>query len=399
MNPTSSFRRFMTLAVALSCILFARNLRAQADSTPASLPNVQVKEWLIIVCDPYRPRANAESLVDSSLPEFISDLRPRVPAAKLSDPSPIGLIRFFGQTDQKITVRLTTRVSGVFYGSWPDGRPRPAELLWRDLTLGSTPRQIMPLLSNQWINVLRNGGSALINSSDHSEKFLLYDVEFPFSLPLKLSGGKLPDDLIEAGNLGTTPLHDVVLYRPDRQHGGWTHGVIGEVPPATMSAPATSPSENSSVHMTPIESADPSRFLADDWKPRLAAWEIEPSDIDLIVRTLKAQALDDRAMTAVFRLDEADLSRVLTLEITPPPAKVSRVALVIARNIDPALSDLIDQLISQLGSPDWKQREAATDLLANYGPAAQSRLQAALGSKDQEIVVRAERLLRIGASR
>ena len=76
-------------------------------------------------------------------------------------------------------------------------------------------------------------------------------------------------------------------------------------------------------------------------------------------------------------MDDADLDRLLPIEIAPRPAKITRVALVIARNVDPALPDLIDQLISQLVDPDWKKREAASDLLASYGPAAEARLKVA----------------------
>ena len=146
MNLNMTLRRFMPLITAILWIFAASVLRAQNDRAPGTLPGVEVKEWMIVVADPYRPRASPGSLVGNSLPDFISDLRPKVAPAKQNEPSPIGLIRFFGQTDQKITVRLTTRVGGVFYGSWPDGRARPAELLWRDLTLDSPRRQIVPLL-------------------------------------------------------------------------------------------------------------------------------------------------------------------------------------------------------------------------------------------------------------
>jgi len=66
---------------------------------------------------------------------------------------------------------------------------------------------------------------------------------------------------------------------------------------------------------------------------------------------------------------------------------------VIARNIDPAVGDEIDQLIAQLANPSWEQREAASKQLADLGPAARPKLQAALQHKDVEVVWRAERLL------
>lgn len=47
----------------------------------------------------------------------------------------------------------------------------------------------------------------------------------------------------------------------------------------------------------------------------------------------------------------------------------------------------------QLGHDDWDTREAASKQLAELGPAARPKLQAALQSKDMEVVWRAERLL------
>jgi hypothetical protein len=103
--------------------------------------------------------------------------------------------------------------------------------------------------------------------------------------------------------------------------------------------------------------------------------------------------LDKKRLTAVYRLDPAELDRMLPLEVTPTPRKTVRVGLVIARNIDPSVGDEIDQLIAQLAHPDWEQREVAHKQLADLGAAARPKLQAALQQKDMEVVWRAERLL------
>src|SRR4029079_15577701 len=122
-------------------------------------------------------------------------------------------------------------------------------------------RQIVPLLATQWINVLRGGEGALLTTAEHSEKFLLYDVEFPFSLPLKLSGGNLPDEPVQVANLGTTPLHDVILYRTDRGHGGWTSAAVSELPSASVTAPVAAQDLSPSVRLTPVLGGDPAQFL------------------------------------------------------------------------------------------------------------------------------------------
>ena len=88
-----------------------------------------------------------------------------------------------------------------------------------------------------------------------------------------------------------------------------------------------------------------------------------------------------------------ELDRLLPLDVTPTPRKTVRVALVVVRGIDPAITDEIDGLITQLGDADWNVREAAYKQLAEFGAAAQPKLTEATRQKDLEVVYRAERLL------
>src|SRR5690242_17825409 len=64
---------------------------------------VEVKEWVIIVCDPYRPRANPAATVGCTLPPLIGSLRPPTAESRQTEPSPIGVIRFYGRSEQKFT--------------------------------------------------------------------------------------------------------------------------------------------------------------------------------------------------------------------------------------------------------------------------------------------------------
>jgi hypothetical protein len=129
------------------------------------------------------------------------------------------------------------------------------------------------------------------------------------------------------------------------------------------------------------------------WGKRLESSGVIAADVPLILRVLEKHALDPRRMTVVYQLEPAELDRLLPLEVTPTPTHTVRVGLVVARNIDPAVGDEINLLVSQLGSPDWEKRELASKQLAEFGSAARPRLQAALKEKDLEVVWRAERLL------
>jgi len=196
----------------------------------------------------------------------------------------------------------------------------------------------------------------------------------------------------ELTNKSDKPLHDLVLYRSSSQ-GQWSTAHADAVVPAPRpGVPATLPAEPEPMKFTPAGD-DPSRFLADDWTARLKSFQLQTADIDLILATLKIYALDQSQTTAVYRLDESVLDNLLPLKITPPPAHVRRIALVIARNIDPNVPRILDRLISQLGDPDWHKRDSASTTLARFGPVAAPRLRQALSNHDLEIVLRAERLL------
>jgi hypothetical protein len=95
----------------------------------------------------------------------------------------------------------------------------------------------------------------------------------------------------------------------------------------------------------------------------------------------------------IYRLDEAELDRLLPLEVSPTPARTVRVGLVVAKNIDPVMPAEVDRLVTQLGDPDWRARERASQALNALGPAARTQLQAATKHADAEIAIRAEKLL------
>ena len=87
-------------------------------------------------------------------------------------------------------------------------------------------------------------------------------------------------------------------------------------------------------------------------------------------------------------MDPAELDRILPLEVVPQPKKVSRIALVIVKGIDPAIDEELDQLIKKLGDPSWKIREAATAEIRKLGVAHKPRLEEAAKNNDTEVAFR-----------
>jgi hypothetical protein len=112
-----------------------------------------------------------------------------------------------------------------------------------------------------------------------------------------------------------------------------------------------------------------------------------------VLSILRQQALRRESAMLVYRLDEAQLEKLLPLEVTPYPDRLFRVGLVIVQDADPDLQSKVETLVAQLGDDQWKQRQAAQQQLAELGLAAKPKLEAALKHEDAEIVFRAEQLL------
>lgn len=129
------------------------------------------------------------------------------------------------------------------------------------------------------------------------------------------------------------------------------------------------------------------------WRERLTAAGLSEADADVILATLRVHALDAEQLTVVYRIEPAELDRLLPLEVVPAPTRVTRVGPAIVKNVDPAAGERIAKLIEQLASDDWDQREAAQSKLAQLGAGAGPKLNEALKHKDLEVVYRAERLL------
>ena len=396
MNPTASRppRMIALLLALISCMRAVQSFAAPQDSAPATLAGVEVTDWSIFVCDPVSGRANPARTIQSALPNWIESVRPPVKGTPRG-PSPIGIIRFSGQTDHKIKVRLAAPTKAVFYAAWPPARLSSQEIVWNDLTLSTIPGQREKLEAGHWLAPLQNASHTYLASGDKSEAFLLYDIELPFSVPLMIYTGKATDG-IQVESFGGAPLHDLVIYRPPHDGAGWTTGSLPEVAAKLPGGPVAAATEIALA--APANGADhPEEMLAADWKERLRPWQLDPADLRVIINVLQTHALDERQLTAIFRLDESVLNQLLPLEISPAPA---------TRNAPIGPGDrpkhrpgpagqLIDQLITQLGDSEAGTPEKPHPACwpAATPPAADSKLRSAMQSKDAEVALRAERLL------
>jgi hypothetical protein len=166
--------------------------------------------------------------------------------------------------------------------------------------------------------------------------------------------------------------------------------IVTASPPATQ--PTSMPAGSSEVKMAAIPTTQPVE-LAASWKPILLDSGLGDEDCQVILQIIAGSAFNSHRLTVIYQMDDAELDRLLPLEVVPQPKKTLRVGIVIVKNADPALGSDIDDLIAQLGDPVWAKREEAYKSLQQMGPLALPKLREAVNNKDAEIAWRAEKLV------
>jgi hypothetical protein len=467
----------------------------------ADLPkgSFELVEWVVVLIDPNRTNANDMASFKSTWPGFARGRRPApgektmpagyvprgrrampvpvqstVSAEALKNPSPVGVIRLFGKGGEDDSIDVLLQVpNGRFLQYWPQGKPKNNRQLWEKLALKAGPMQPVPADAGSWFETLRRAGDAgaasVISTQRWTERFLMYDVEFPYPNVLKVKAAGSGNDATgkyQLANTGAWPIRDVEVYAP--ASGGWRVSGLKDLPsskpqPTTQKSGSTAKPEkitappgpatdavkqifadavgNKSIDVTvedgekataattkPAKRAtsrpssqpttkpgqadadvskdswrdlaipsDAKALPAEDavapWKARLTEAGLTPADVDVVLATLRTQALDDEQLTVVYRIDPAELDKLLPLEVVPLPAKTTRVGIAIVINVDPAAGERIAKLIAQMGDPEWSKREAAYAKLSEIGAGAKPKLTEATKNSDIEIVYRAERLL------
>jgi hypothetical protein len=257
---------------------------------------------------------------------------------------------------------------GVFVDSVTDGSPADGKILRSDIILIANQK---PVTSKAMLAAELSGSTVQLKIFRTSQRRI---VDVQISLPA--APATTMPSTVKLGNT-TKP---------------------STVPVSATTTPASRPTTRAAEPAKTVYTLQPAPTtqpgdLADTWKPIITGAGIDPADAALMTRVIARYALDPHRMTAVYRMDSAELDRMLPIEIVPQPAKITRLALVIVINADSSAGTIVDDLIKQLGDDDWGKRDAAYNALASMGPAAQAKLNGAKNNSDLEISWRAERLL------
>ena len=309
-----------------------------------------------------------------------------------------------------------------------------------------------------WFHQARDlGGLYLqLKKGGRIERFLTYDIEFQTTLAVRLDGNA---EQYKVANLGKHPLNDVLLIvpGPEGRRVGWLEStaagagaagatpatpagaragaaqpagaraarvvragnavVVVAAPPGAVAAPvqlppgANAPAGQPNAAGQPavketitdiaisgplaVDSDEFKEKTSDELRKRLAAAGLKEAEVNLLHSLYAKHFFESDSIQIVFRMPQEAIDEMTPLTVEPENTKVKRVALVIARNVDPLLRDDVQKLVTDLGDPSYAKREHAEKRLKALGRLAIPNLKEALKNKDTEVVMRAERLLLI----
>ncbi len=144
------------------------------------------------------------------------------------------------------------------------------------------------------------------------------------------------------------------------------------------------------------------RMLVPEQEPlrNLAQWEIRARALLDLAR--EGRLAEDVYQEARRSLEEALHKGLAAIDPKPTPRTVDEATRILLELLEPELKDPktlpsplreeVGRLVSRLGDPDWKAREAASARLLSIGEPALGALRGAFGSSDKEIEARARDL-------
>ncbi|HEX5444958.1 MAG TPA: hypothetical protein VFW87_14065 [Pirellulales bacterium] len=187
-------------------LLFAATTRADDE-----IANYEIHEFSLWGLDPTLEQVNQLQHYPSALPGVVETERSRVnEQQKLT---PLGLITFHGEPVKDLEIDLRVQ-SGRFLGHWPPAESKSGRLRWLDLaTVPEAAKDafMAAVDDKHWFVAGRQLDGLFAQGKSRTERFLAYDCELKYEVPLQLTGGP---DRYQLANRGKTPLLNVLILAP-----------------------------------------------------------------------------------------------------------------------------------------------------------------------------------------
>jgi hypothetical protein len=212
--------------LALIGLLFAST--AVADEEQA---NYDLHEFSILGLDPTLEQANELQHYPSAMPGAVETDRSRAnDSRKLT---PLAIVTLHGEPVKDLEIDLRVQ-SGRFVAHWPPAESKSGRLRWLELaTLADQDKDALfaSVDEKHWFVQARQLDALFVKDKSRSERFLTYDCELKYEVPVQVAGG--PETYLIT-NSSKHPLLDLFVLSP--QDGGMRIGHLESLPPSKPKA-------------------------------------------------------------------------------------------------------------------------------------------------------------------
>jgi hypothetical protein len=452
----TTIRTLAALIILFLCDLAPTSSRRAAAE---DAPPLELHEWSVWLGEPQGKAINSLTDHASAMPGVVETERGRRRESEKPAPSPLGVMTLYGEPPEVVDIDLRIATGRpVAQWPRSEGKSNRLRWLDLKLSKDLTNREALAYIpEGHWFHQARELGGLYVQlkKGGRIERFLAYDLEFQSMLTIRVDGGP---EQYKVANLGKHALHDILLIipGPEGRRLGWVDKIDpapgapagapgnqpGSTPPAGQPAaprqvavaravaggvvvaapvaapagrPATPPGANppagqpnapgqpaketvADVPLSAPLAADSDEFkekTSGELRKRLATAGLKEAEIELLHSLYAKHFFESDEIQLVFRMPQEGIDEMTPLTVEPENTKVKRVALVVARKVDPRLRDDVQKLVAELGDPSYAKREQAEKRLKDLGRLAIPNLKEALKNKDTEVVMRAERLLLI----
>jgi hypothetical protein len=173
----------------------------------------EMHHWGVWLADPAQDRINAREHFLTNMPRSIETSRPRKMKNDKKPPSPLNVVTFYGEPTKTVDLDLRVK-AGAPLAHWPPAQIKSSRLHWPEYELAKVAPEDASWLgvpSEHWFNTLRKTDGLVVRKGARAEKFVTYDFDAAFPLPLKLEGGP---DTYKVRSSAAYPLHDLVIVLP-----------------------------------------------------------------------------------------------------------------------------------------------------------------------------------------
>ncbi len=361
-----------------------------ADQTPPPAPTLVARELLVLQADRYSETANDPTRLRTTLDHpILHDGREKAPgdstSGYLNRPMPLGLITFAGRIDQpmQVTVELEER-NGTLHAHWPtDALTNARHVSWINVHEASEEARTRPIRRGEhWLAPLQDADDRLwLGTRDKriKERFLLYDLSFPFEPTIGLAADGEAYTLLAKAGAEAAPALALLVHQTENSFVVDSPGRPQADQPVRFNPRPAEASGRSEPQLTPLAEL-------------LAERGYNDTETVLALEMVTA-GIAKSEMSLVYVLPEGRVDGLVRLDIKPRPDELVRTAIVVLNNIDPDLGSRIKMLIAELGDPSWPVRDRAQRELEEMDKAAVKQLQDARGHSDPEIAFRVQQIL------